>query len=41
MNPKAQLMGTPGYIKQPSKVTRAKENRNWKREYEVARYRTS
>ncbi len=39
MNPKAQLMGAPGYIKQPNKATRAKENRDWKRDQEVSRYR--
>jgi len=39
MNPKAQLMGTPGYVKRPNKAVRAKENRQWRREQEVARYR--
>lgn len=39
MNPKAQLMGAPGYVKRANKETRAKENRNWKREHEVSRYR--
>lgn len=39
MNPKAQMMSTPGYVKNPNKATRAKEARNWKREHEIARYR--
>ena len=38
MNPKAQMMAAPGYVKRSNKETRARESRNWKREHEVSRY---
>lgn len=41
MNPRAKLMGVPGYVKRSSKNVRSAENNgrhNWKRDQDVDRY---
>lgn len=38
MNPKAQMMSTPGYVKKTRKNVRHIEKAAWKRDQEVVHY---